>query len=432
MHRKAFLGGVAAVLALVLVAPPAAAAPRAGAAPDGAGPAAPSPAGAARHDRGRLLQSLLEAEHAAGMPGVFAQVRDGRRVWRPAAGVADIRTGRPVRSHFQHRVGSITKTFVATTVLQLVGERRLRLDAPIGRYLPDVVRDARGRTVTVRMLLNHTSGIGNYTEEILDTLEEVEATRTRTYRARELAAIGLSMSPTNAPGAAFAYSNTNYILLGLLVERVTGRSVATEVSRRILRPLGLRHTYFPGTERRIRGPHARAYVPWPEDGQLRDFSVSNMTWAGAAGALVSTPADLNRFFRALLQGRLLRPAQQAALRTTVPMVPDAPQVGGYGLGIYWLRTPCGTFWGHDGGVIGHTTISLHSPDGRRQVSLAENLAFYQTPGELHPIDEARGRFLDAALCPAGGAPAAAAAAGWPAPLAGPAVPALTRAPGRAG
>jgi D-alanyl-D-alanine carboxypeptidase len=228
---------------------------------------------------GRQLQQLLDAEHAAGMPGVFAEVREGRQAWRGAAGLPDVDTGRPVRSWFRHRVGSITKTFVSTTLLQLVGEHRLHLDAPIGRYLPDVVPGELGQRVTVRMLLNHTSGIGNYTERLFRTAEDLERVRTRTFTPQELVAIGLAMPPTNAPGAGWHYSNTNYIIAGLLVERLTGHRVDAEVGRRILRPLGLRDTYFPGTDPHIRKEHSRAYVPWT-DGKLRDFSEYNMSWAG--------------------------------------------------------------------------------------------------------------------------------------------------------
>ena len=359
-------------------------------------PAAASPAAAtaaARDDTRALLQALLEAEHDAGMPGVFAEVRDGRRAWELAAGVADVDTGRPVRPYFRHRVGSITKTFVATTVLQLVGERRLRLDAPIGRYLPDEVPGAVGQEVTVRMLLNHTSGIGNYTGAILATPDDVVRVGQTTYTPQQLIAIGLAMPATNAPGAAWSYSNTNYVILGRLIERLTGGPYSTEISRRILRPLGLRHSYFPGADPRIRGPHSAAYVPWI-DGALRDFSVYNMSSAYSAGELISTPQDLNRFYRALLTGRLLRPDLLAQMQTTVPFDPAAPDAGGYGLGLYWVPTPCGRFWGHDGGTVGHVTISWHSADGRRQISLAENMAFYENPA----IDEARGQFLLTATC----------------------------------
>ncbi len=382
MLRRTVLGALAAAL---LVSPAA------------TGPAIAAPQPPAPDGTGALLQQLLDAMHAAGMPGVFAQVRDGSRTWNLAAGVADVDTGRPVRPHFQHRVGSIEKTFVATTILQLAGEHRVRLDAPIGRYLPDVLPGRLSRQVSVRMLLNHTSGLADYEDVLLSGNQAIERLQFRTFTPRELIAIGLSRPLTNAPGERWSYSNTNYIIAGLLIERLTGRPYAREISRRILRPLGLRHTYFPGTNPYIRGPHMAAYVPWP-DGTLRDFSVFNMSWAWAAGEMISTAADLNRFYRALLTGRLLGPALLAQMQTTVAVDPGMPEAAGYGLGIAWLATPCGRFWGHGGGVVGQTTNSYHSTDGRRQVTQGENLSQYATPGEVHPIDPARDAFLSTAVC----------------------------------
>jgi D-alanyl-D-alanine carboxypeptidase len=382
MLRRTVLGALAAAL---LVSPAA------------TGPAIAAPQPPAPDGTGALLQQLLDAMHAAGMPGVFAQVRDGSRTWNLAAGVADVDTGRPVRPHFQHRVGSIEKTFVATTILQLAGEHRVRLDAPIGRYLPDVLPGRLSRQVSVRMLLNHTSGLADYEDVLLSGNQAIERLQFRTLTPRELIAIGLSRPLTNAPGERWSYSNTNYIIAGLLIERLTGRPYAREISRRILRPLGLRHTYFPGTNPYIRGPHMAAYVPWP-DGTLRDFSVFNMSWAWAAGEMISTAADLNRFYRALLTGRLLGPALLAQMQTTVAVDPGMPEAAGYGLGIAWLATPCGRFWGHGGGVVGQTTNSYHSTDGRRQVTQGENLSQYATPGEVHPIDPARDAFLSTAVC----------------------------------
>ena len=348
------------------------------------------------NDTGRLVQQL-EAMHEAGMPGVFAQVRDGSRAWSLAAGVADIDTGRPVRPQFRQRAGSITKTFVATTVLQLVGEHLVDLDAPIARYLPDVVPGRLGRQVTVRMLLNHTSGIGDYSAALFSSPEAGEALRFRTFAPQELIGIGLSQPVTNAPGERWSYSSTNYIILGLLIERLTGRSYAQEIRRRILRPLGLRHTSFPGTSPYIRGPHMAGYVPWT-DGSLRDVTVFSPSSSWAAGEMISTAGDLNRFYRALLTGRLLSPALLAQMQTTVPIIPDMPEVAGWGLGILWLATPCGRVWGHTGGVVGYSTYSWHSVDGRRQVTLAENLIEYATPGPAHPIDQARDAFLTTAIC----------------------------------
>jgi D-alanyl-D-alanine carboxypeptidase len=369
---------------------------------------APSTAAAATPPSGSALQDRLDAVHEAGMPGAFAEVRDGRRTWTPTAGVIDVDSERPVRDGLQHRVGSITKTFVAATMLQLVGEGRVRLDAPVARYLPRLLPDDVGDRVTVRMLLSHTSGIGNYTDVVLleNPVEDlVEAGRTR-YRPEQLVRIGLGARPTTA--GVYSYSNTNYILAGLIIEKVTGRSYESEVTRRILRPLKLTRTYFEGDEPVIRGPHMHAYVPWV-DGRLRDFARYRMSWAWAAGEMVSTARDLNDFYRALLTGRLLAPRLLAEMQTTVPMDPAAPEAGGYGLGLYWLQTPCGRFWGHDGGTVGHLTVSWHSADGTRQMTYAQSMTFYQTsPTEPHPIDVAAAEFYLTAICGDDDQPPAAA------------------------
>jgi D-alanyl-D-alanine carboxypeptidase len=363
------------------------------------GAAPPTTAASAQQsgNTGRLLQQRLDAMHAAGMPGVFAQVRDGDRTWNLAAGVADVGTGRPVRPWLRQRIGSITKTFVATTILQLVGEHRVDLDAPVARYLPDVVPGGLGRQVSVRMLLNHTSGIADYAPVLFADPAAVEALRFRTIPPRELIGIGLSQPVTNAPGERWSYSNTNYIVLGLLIERLTGRPYAQEVSRRILRPLGLWDTYFPGTSPYIRGPHMAGYV-MAADGSLRDLTVFSPTSGWAAGEMISTAADVNRFYRALLTGRLLNRALLAQMQTTVVVVPGQPDAAGWGLGILWLATPCGRVWGHTGGVVGYSTSTWHSADGRRQVTLAENLIQYAPPGQPHPIDQARDAFLTTAMC----------------------------------
>ncbi|WP_230687065.1 serine hydrolase domain-containing protein [Catellatospora vulcania] len=339
---------------------------------------------------GTTLRPQLEAITAAGMPGVFAEAVDGRHRQSAAAGLADVTTGASVRPGMRHRVGSITKTFTATVLLQLAGEGRLRLDAPIGHYLPAYARPG----VTVRMLLNHTSGIADYDHVIFATDASLEENRRRTFTPAELAAIGLGQPPTTEP---WSYSNTNYVLAGMILEKITGHPVAHEITKRIIRPLGLRHTYLPGTGTRIHGPHAAAYIPW-YDGALVDFADYNMSWAWAAGELVSTTGDLNTFYRALLTGRLLRPAQLAQMQTTVPWVPGAPEYGGYGLGLYSNALPCGLVWGHDGLVLGHATISWHSPDGRRQVTVAQNMTHYVAPGQPDPIADATFAMLTAQLC----------------------------------
>jgi D-alanyl-D-alanine carboxypeptidase len=286
----------------------------------------------------------------------------------------------------------------------------LRLDEPVAAYLPDLPFGGPAAAVTVRMLLNQTSGIGDYDGVIFRIPADVERVRTTTYRPRELARLGLAAPRTGAPGERWSYSNTNYVIAGLLIERVTGRPAEFEITRRIMWPLGLWRTYFPATVPYLIGPNAHGYVPWT-DGDLRDFTTYNMSWAWTAGALVSTSHDINRFLAALLGGRLLRPAELEQMRRTVPFDPAVPAAGGYGLGLMRFPIGCGDVWGHDGIVWGYTTNAFHRADGSRQITLGMTISHYQTdPTTPHPIDMAIGRFASLALC---GQPATAR---QPAPL----------------
>ncbi|GAA2769241.1 serine hydrolase domain-containing protein [Streptomyces indiaensis] len=355
---------------------------------------------------GPALRGSLDAVHEAGLYGVFSSVRDGRERWTGASGVADTATGRPVTPDMRQRVGSISKTFTAVGVLQQVERGRIRLDAPVGDYLPDLIPGERGREITVRMLLNHTSGIGDYVLSAFPSLAQgsaasLEEERFRSVRPVELVRMGLAAPATGRPGAVpGSYSNTNYVIAGLLLEKVTGRKASTYLTRHVIDRAGLRHTYLPRTPY-IKGPHARMYESW--FGRLdppRDFSVYDMSWASTAGAVVSTTDDLNRFYRALLGGKLVGKASLDEMTRTVP-------VSGidYGLGIYSLELRgCGRFWGHDGAVFGAGTIALSSRDGKRQVALAQNLMKYQELDEngspkRHPIDDALAVHIVRALCP---------------------------------
>ncbi|GIF11346.1 serine hydrolase domain-containing protein [Actinoplanes teichomyceticus] len=325
----------AALAATVLAAQPAAAA------------SAPDPV---RRDLARLV--------ADGFPGALAVVRDERgHVRKPTAGVARIGTGRPVPADGQVRIGSNTKTFVAVVVLQLVAEHRVRLDDPVERYLPGLLH---GRKVTVRQILQHTSGLANYTEHM--PLNDL-AIRYRHFQPRELLEIGLAQPDTFAPGTSWAYSNTNYIVAGLLVEKVTGRPLAGEITRRVIRKAGLRHTYFPADgETWIRGRHPQGYLR-QEDGELVDITDLDPSWGWAAGQMIGTPSDLNAFFSALLDGKLLPAAQLAEMRRTVAtdMWPGAR----YGLGLISSPLSCGgVAWGHGGDIPGYETRTGVTGDGR--------------------------------------------------------------------
>lgn len=355
------------------------------------------------------LRPLLDAVHTAGMPGIYTQVRDGRTTWAAASGVADVRTNRPVRPYMEHRVGSVSKAFTSVALIQQVQAGKLGLDDPIGRYLPDLVPGDRGQAITVRMLLNHTSGIGDYVASAFPSLAERSGADIARYRFRtvdpaQLARWGLAAPPTGAPGATWSYSNTNYVLAGLILQKVTGVAAERYITRNVIRRAGLRHTYFP-TSPYIWAPHSRAYENlYGYIDPPKDFSTYNMSWASTAGALVSTMADLETFYRALLTGKLVDRAGLAEMEKTVPEGDGS--TGQYGLGIYKVTLPCGDFWGHDGAVFGMGTLVISSPNGKRQVDLGWNLMKYErldANGQIEPnkIDDALNAYGVAAACGTG-------------------------------
>jgi D-alanyl-D-alanine carboxypeptidase len=347
-------------------------------APAEAGAAAPSSrattAGSAppRIDPGELRR-LLDHIVAGRAPGAAAWVRDERGVQQAASGVADLRTGRPMRPGLHFRAASLTKPLVATVVLQLAAEGRLSLHDTVARWLPGIL--PYGGQVTIRQLLNHTSGVPDYAPMPILALYGSWQARFRAWTPQELVGLVASQPPDFPPGTAWSYSNTGYVLLGLIVEAVTGNSLGRELHRRILRPLGLRDTFFPVNSPGIPGPKSRGYsLPLSPQGEvlngpLLDITVYNPSWAWAVGNLISTLHDLTRFFRALLGGRLLPPRLLAAMTTPVPT--GRPHMG-YGLGLMVIERPAGRLLGHDGDIPGYNNIVLSTPDGRRQFGIVIN------------------------------------------------------------
>jgi D-alanyl-D-alanine carboxypeptidase len=326
------------------------------------------------------LQRDLDAITATGVPGVLAEVRTGTRQLRGTSGVADLDSRQPVNGNGFFRIGSNTKTFLSVVVLQLVAEHRLSLDDTVGHWLPGVVHGHGndGGTITVRELLQHTSGLHDYTDDLQAQITSPEAYRKLEFRhfsRPDLLNIALAHRPDNAPGAAWNYSNTNYILLGMVIEKVTHDSWENQVTRRIIIPLGLRHTYAPGTSTRLPRPHATGYLIFDKNTRI-DTTAENMSWADSAGALISTAADLSRFWSAIGRGALLGPAQTREMRQTVPATGgDSASVPGsrYGLGIFFIPLSCGGgYWSHEGDVPGYNTIGAVSSDGRTTVALSVN------------------------------------------------------------
>jgi D-alanyl-D-alanine carboxypeptidase len=326
------------------------------------------------------LQRDLDAITATGVPGVLAEVRTGGGELRGTSGVADLNSRKPVNGNGFFRIGSNTKTFISVVVLQLVAEHRLSLDDTVGRWLPGVVHGSGndGGRITVRELLQHTSGLHNYTDDLQAQITSPEAYRKlefHQFSRQDLLNIALAHRPDSASGTAWNYSNTNYILLGMIIEKVTHDSWENQVTRRIIIPLGLHHTYAPGTSTRLPRPHATGYLIFDKNTRI-DTTAENMSWADSAGALISTATDLTRFWSAIGRGALLGPAQTREMRQTVPATGgDSASVPGsrYGLGIFFIPLSCGGgYWSHEGDVPGYNTIGAVSSDGRTTVALSIN------------------------------------------------------------
>ncbi|WP_053227254.1 serine hydrolase domain-containing protein [Solirubrobacter soli] len=302
----------------------------------------------------------------SGVPGTIVLSRDSAHTTRLAVGVGDLKTHARLEASDRFRVGSVTKAFTATIVLQLAGEQRLGLDDTVEQHLPGVVPN--GSQITIRQLLNMTSGLADYLGDD-DTVANSAGTDRR-FTPQELVGFATAHPVHSAPGAEWRYCNTCYVLLGMIAERVDGRPIATQMRERIFTPAHLRHTTFESGSR-IAGRHAHGYENGPAD-----VTALNQTWSWTAGAIVSTVDDVARFYRALLGGKLLAPAQKRELLTppAALQLPFGPGVmTGYTTGVFRMQLPCGEVWGHDGGTPGYRTFTLHSADARKQVVVMTNL-----------------------------------------------------------
>ncbi|MDA2213303.1 serine hydrolase domain-containing protein [Bacillus cereus group sp. MYBK195-1] len=321
-----------------------------------------------QRDRTSVKQAMRDTLQL-GYPGILAKTSESGKTWSYAAGIADLRTKKPMKTDFRFRIGSVTKTFTATVVLQLAGENRLNLDESIEKWLPGVIQGNGydGNQITIRQILNHTSGIADY----LRSKDNDMMNTKKTYTAEELVNIGLSLPPDFTPGKGWSYSNTGYVLLGILIEKVTGNSYAEEIENRIIEPLKLSNTFLPGNSSVIPGTnHARGYFQPDGASELKDVTYYNPSIANSAGDMISTADDLNKFFFYLLSGKLLKEQQLKQMLTTVPTGIEG--IDGYGLGIYETKLPNGvSIWGHTGGIPGFSTLAGGTLGGKH--TLAVNL-----------------------------------------------------------
>ncbi|MER5986690.1 serine hydrolase domain-containing protein [Streptomyces sp. NPDC001787] len=343
-------------------------------------------------------QRAMDAEVEGGIPGITAQVRDSGGVWTSTSGVGDLTTGAPRGKNDRFRIGSITKTFVATVLLQMEAEGRLGLDDTVECHLPGLVRGNGndGRRITVRQLLHHTSGLYDYLadEDYLDTYMRGEGFLRHRYDTlppwKQVKA-ALSHQPLFTPGAELSYSNTNYVLAALIIEKAGGRTYEAEVRDRIIEPLGLRNTSNPGNSVHLPRPSSRSYAKLfasdPE--RVDDVTAMNGSQGWADGDIISTTGDLNRFYSSLLRGELLPPEQLKAMKTTTP-APGRPNVS-YGLGLTRFRTSCGpAVWGHGGGMVGSSSLAVTTEDGLHQLAYNRNGDWSAGPAD---------RIMEAEYCP---------------------------------
>ncbi|RJO75831.1 class A beta-lactamase-related serine hydrolase [Nocardia panacis] len=343
-------------------------------------------AGPDRADLRKALQETIDS----GFTGIQMRVRDQQGEWVGAAGARELGKAEQPPKDGKFRAGSATKAFVAVMVLRLVAEGKVGLDAAAADYLPDLGMDRR---ITVRMLLQHTSGIFNTTGEYFPGGRyepgipwEGKAwvdNRFHTYAPEELARMALSKPPRFAPGTDWNYSNTNYVLARLLIEKVTGSSYVDELQRRILGPLGLRDTVAPEASPEIAEPHAHAYYKYEDAGQWQTIDVSrqNPSWVSQGGDMISTTEDLSNFFAALLGGKLL-PAPLLAEMIKPHSTPDPAM--GYGLGLEVRDSGCvGTVVAADGGVQGYGTLLRGTLDGGK--IMAASLTFVDADVAHAPV-----------------------------------------------
>ncbi|MER5641433.1 serine hydrolase domain-containing protein [Kitasatospora sp. NPDC002227] len=344
-----------------------------------------------------LTTDLVALMQRLRVPGAIVAVRTPQwGTWIQTLGTENLQSGAPIRAADHMRVGSITKTFTGTVILQLVQEGRLSLDDTVGSYLPDV---PNGRNITIRQLLQMTSGLYNYSEDLEFNRALDERPQTR-YTPADLLKIAFAHDPYFAPGCGYHYSNTNTILLGLLAEQLTGHPLAEEMQHRIFEPLGMHETSMPSDGTVLPAPYAHGYefinnvdsltapvltekdAAWADwsAGNPKDVTHVNASWTGAAGEAISTVGDILRWAPALANGDLLSPELQRERLTFVPTT-NPPSGLGYGLAIADFRG----FLGHTGQISGYNSFEGHDPSLGASVVVLVNTN--QVPDGAAPVDQ---------------------------------------------
>ncbi len=317
----------------------------------------------APEDAPKVLSSIAERLVEEGYPGaIITRTLPDGTAETATAGTADLATDAPVPADAEVRIGSASKTFTAVVALQLVEEGRLELDRSVETYLPGIIKGEGidPQTITIRQLLQHTSGL----PEVAHLIATEPFSQRDVYRSpRDVLDLALGQPADFPAGERHEYNNTNYIALGLIIERIAQRPLAEQIHDRIVTPLELKHTYLPEPgDRGIQGEHPLGYHI-DTDGELRDLTEYDSSWAAGAGAMISTPAELNTFMKAILDGELLEPAELDQMLTGIPTGDELSPGNQYGLGIESREISGGTAWGHDGDIPGYQTRNAVAEDG---------------------------------------------------------------------
>ena len=374
-HLKLFVAVLTTGVTSVLVFPPTTASagwitrPVEIGSTGGSGLAAAAPIRVERPQRKISLASITKSLVRDGAPGAVVVLRTPTRVKRAASGLASRDPRIPMRATARFRIASLTKSFVATVVLELVGEGKLSLDDSIEHWLPSLVPN--GANITIRELLNHTSGIYNYVDDTAFDQSEI-ADPTHIWSPRDLIAVALRHPPLFAPGTGWSYSNTNYVILGLIVEAATGTPLEQQLRSRLFDPLGLGSTsYVPQVDTSgtlVHGFIGSQTIPGVPAGTLIDATTAlNGSWFWGAAAIISNGDDVTKFYAALLRGRILPPNLLTQMKTVVPVASN------YGLGLMRVPTACGIAYGHEGDFIGYRNIALAKANGKRAVDVMVNV-----------------------------------------------------------
>ncbi|MFE7591193.1 serine hydrolase domain-containing protein, partial [Kitasatospora sp. NPDC057512] len=326
------------------------------------------------------VRTALQATTAAGAPGAFAVISDHGAVDRTRSvnvGLADL-DGTPMNSSWRFRVGSNSKMFAAVLVMQLAQEGRIDLDRPLREYLPaDTLPESW--TMTGRQVMEHRAGVYDHTNDLLEqageeTTSAFEARiRTTVYDPRALVAMSVRHGLQSTPGSRYSYSNTDYVLMGLAVEHLTGQTFPEVLNERIIQPLGLHRTSFVVPDQGITGTHVTGYLTNDDRTKpLLDSTAQTGSWVWAAGAVISDAADLDRFLTALMAGGKGGLVSDASLQQMTAALPTPTAKISYGLGLRRISLSCGDVYGHGGIVQGFNTQSFTTPDGRRSVVVFAN------------------------------------------------------------